>query len=50
MNRKIIILIVAILIIAVIVFYFALPLSTQAAGIGKEVFGNSSGATPPSLP
>jgi flagellar basal body-associated protein FliL len=50
MNNKIIILIIVILVIGIIIGYFLLPVLSQSAGIGQEVFGNSSGVSPPSLP
>jgi len=50
MDRKIIILIIAILVIGIVIGYFVLPLLTQPTGIGTDVFGNASGVSPPSLP
>jgi hypothetical protein len=50
MNKKIIILIVVILIIGIIIGYFVLPMLSQPAGIGEEVFGTSSSVLPPNLP
>ena len=50
MDKKIIILIIVILVIGIIIGYFILPILTQPIGIGEEVFGSSSGISPPTLP
>jgi hypothetical protein len=50
MNKKIIILILAVLVIGIIIGYLILPYITQPIGIGEEVFGSSSGISPPALP
>ena len=50
MDKKIIILIVIILIVGIVIGYFVLPLLAQPSGIGEEVFGTSSGVSPPALP
>jgi len=51
MERNTIILIVIALIIGILIGYFLLPILVKSfASTGQNVFGSSSGITPPPLP
>ncbi len=51
MNKNTIILIIVVLVIGVLIGYFVLPILVKsAATTGENVFGSSSGITPPTMP
>jgi flagellar basal body-associated protein FliL len=51
MNKNIIILIIVLLVIGILIGYFLLPVLVKSlTTTGGNVFGSSSGMTPPTMP
>ena len=51
MDKNTIVLIIAFLIIGILIGYFVLPIIVHSfTTSGQNVFGSSSGASPPSMP
>jgi flagellar basal body-associated protein FliL len=51
MNKNTIILIIVLLVLGILIGYFVLPILVKsAATTGENVFGSSSGISPPAMP